>query len=87
MSKLVRRLALTALAIALLVPAAAHAKGFEVSRDVGVYAGANTSKGIGTIRAHQLAQVECWTTGQRIQGYSIWDRVKYRGLTGYVHDL
>jgi uncharacterized protein YraI len=87
MSKMVRRLALTALAFALLVPAAAHAKGFEVSRDIGVYAGPTTkSKGIGTIRARQLAQVECWTTGQPVLGYSIWDRVKYRGLTGYVHD-
>jgi uncharacterized protein YraI len=87
MSKLVRCLALTALAFALLVPAAAHAQGFEVSRDIGVYAGATTkSKGIGTIRAHQLAQVECWTTGQPVLGYAIWDRVKYRGLTGYVND-
>jgi hypothetical protein len=64
MSKMVRRLALTALAFALLVPATAHAEGFEVSRDIGVYADtSSSSKGIGTIRAHQLAQVECWTTG------------------------
>jgi hypothetical protein len=57
MTTTVRRVALTALAFALLLPAAANAKNFNVSRDVGVYAGANVSKGIGVIRNGGTANV------------------------------
>jgi hypothetical protein len=74
------------LAAALLVPAAASAKPFEVSRDVGVYAGANTNNGLGVVKAGETVDVQCWAKGQSIGGYAIWDRVKVRNISGYVHD-
>jgi hypothetical protein len=75
-----------ALAAALLVPSAASARPLKVSRDVGVYAGANTSKALGVVKAGETVDVQCWTTGQSIGGYAIWDLVKVRNISGYVHD-
>jgi hypothetical protein len=75
------------LAAALLVPSAASARPFKVSHDVGVYAGTNsTSKGLATVKAGGTVDVQCWTTGQSIGGYAIWDRVSVRNISGYVHD-
>jgi hypothetical protein len=81
-------LALTAIvAAALLVPAAASARPFKVSHDVGVYAGtSSTSKGLATVKSGGTVDVQCWTTGQSIGGYAIWDRVSVRNISGYVHD-
>jgi hypothetical protein len=75
-----------ALALALLVPAAANAKPFPVSRDVGVYAAPNLSKGVGVVKAHETVDVQCWTRGQSVGGYAIWDQIKRNGGTYYVHD-
>jgi hypothetical protein len=59
---------------------------FPVSRDVGVYSAPNTSAGLSVIKAHSRVDVQCWTTGQAVDGYPIWDRTSYRGRTAYVHD-
>jgi hypothetical protein len=75
-----------ALALVLLIPAAANAETFNVSRDVGVYADANVSRGLGVIEAGKPVNVQCWTNGQPIQGYPIWDRITFNGRIAYVHD-
>jgi hypothetical protein len=82
----IRAALVSALALALLLPAAANAKQFNVSRDVGVYADANTGKGLGVIDAGKPVDVQCWRNGQSVQGYAIWDRIAFDGGTAYVHD-
>jgi endonuclease/exonuclease/phosphatase family metal-dependent hydrolase len=74
------------LAAALLLPAAASAKAFSVSRDVGVYRAPNTASGIGVVKSGGQVNVQCWTRGQAVGGYPIWDRIDYRGGSAYVHD-
>jgi len=78
-----------ALVVALVVPGAASAKVFTVSRDVGVYKQPNLSpgSGVGVIKAGKPVNVECWTNGQAVGGYAIWDRiVGHPSGVAYVHD-
>jgi Prokaryotic phospholipase A2 len=74
------------LAATLAGPAVAAAKAFPVSRDVGVYRATSLGSGIGVIKARTWVEVQCWTRGQVVGGYSVWDRINYRGGSAYVHD-
>jgi hypothetical protein len=75
-----------ALALALLVPAAANAKPYPVSRDVGVYTSPDLKNGVGVVKAHETVDVQCWRYGQSVGGYNVWDQIKRNGGTYYVHD-
>jgi hypothetical protein len=76
-----------ALVVALLLPAAASAKTYPVSRDVGVYSKPDLSTGVGVIKAGRSVNVDCWTTGPAVAGYAIWDRiVGHPSGVAYVHD-
>jgi hypothetical protein len=82
----IRAALLSALAL-MLLPAAASAQPFPVSRDVGVYRTPDLSKGVGVIKAHETVNVECWTNGPAVGGYPIWDRIiGHPSGTAYVHD-
>ena len=81
-----RLLPLLAAALALAMPSVASAKVFHVSRDVGVYAKPDLSKGISVIRSGGAVDVQCWTNGQPVGSYRMWDRIAFRGGTAYVHD-
>ena len=74
------------LAATLLVPAASAAKEFPVSRDVGVYRAPALGSGIGVAKARTEVNVQCWTRGQAVGGYPIWDRIDHRSGSAYVHD-
>jgi hypothetical protein len=74
------------LAAAVVLPATASAQLFPVSRDVGVYSALNLGSGIGVIKSGSQVDVQCWTSGPEVGGYSVWDRIDYRGGTAYVHD-
>jgi Prokaryotic phospholipase A2 len=75
-----------ALAAMLAVPAAATAKLYPMSRDVGVYRAPNTGSGIGVVKSGGQVDVQCWIRGQAVGGYDVWDRIVHRGRTAYVHD-
>jgi endonuclease/exonuclease/phosphatase family metal-dependent hydrolase len=74
------------LTAALLLPAAAAASSFPVSRNVGVYSAPDTSSGVGVVKAGRTVDVQCWTNGQAVGGYPVWDRISYGSGTAYVHD-
>jgi hypothetical protein len=79
-------LAVTAAAV-LIAPSVASAKIVTVSREVGLYATPDTSKPIRTIPPNTRVDVQCYTRGQSIGGYAVWDKIK-NGNNGfaYVHD-
>jgi hypothetical protein len=78
--------ALTVAAV-LIAPSIANAKIFTVSQDVTIYAEPNTSKPLRPYPAGGRVDVRCYTKGQSIDGYAVWDRIK-NGNDGfaYVHD-
>ena len=78
--------AVTAAAV-LIAPSVASAEIFTVSRDVTLYATPDTSKPLRPYPAGGRVDVRCWTKGQSIGGYAVWDRIR-NGNDGfaYVHD-
>jgi hypothetical protein len=78
--------ALTVAAV-LIAPSIASAQIFTVSQDVKLYETPDTSKPIRSYPAGGRVDVRCWTKGQAIGGYAVWDRIK-NGNNGfaYVHD-
>ena len=88
----VARSALIVLALAALWAAlapAAHAKPFQVSRDVGVYRTPDLKAGLGVIQARRTVDVKCWVNGQPVGGYAVWDQIAFPAVPGgiaYVHD-
>lgn len=77
----------TAIAVLAVLPSAASAAQYPVSRDVGVYRAPTTaSQGLGVIKARNRVDVQCWTRGQSIGGYAVWDRIPFNGGSAYVHD-
>lgn len=84
-----RRMLAAALTVAavLIAPSIANAKIFTVSQDVMLYATPDTSKPLRPYPAGGRVDVRCYTKGQAIGGYAVWDRIK-NGNNGfaYVHD-
>jgi hypothetical protein len=83
-----RALVATVTSAAVLIGASsADSKVFTVSRDVTLYAKPNTTEPLRSYPAGGRVDVRCYTKGQPIDGYSVWDRIR-NGNDGfaYVHD-